>query len=120
MFNSANIINTYASTVTNQNNSIISALDTPRSVVDEKGEKSLSEWGVNDMRVAMSFKLVRGLDRDKLKEFVRDIVFEAKKQLDPTQELQGYVDMFVMAFNTRDIHDGKGERDLFYWFIIEL
>jgi Mg-chelatase subunit ChlD len=28
--------------------------------------------------------------------------------------------MFVMAFQTRDIDEGKGERQLFYWFIVEL
>lgn len=101
-------------------NPIIAALDRPKYAVDDKGAISLSEWGVNDQRLAMSFKLVRGLDRVKLIEFVNNIVSEAKKRADPTQELQGYVDMFVMAFHTRDIQEGKGERDLFYWFIMAL
>lgn len=105
---------------TGAENPIIAALDRPKYAVDDKGAISLSEWGVDDQRLAMSFKLVRGLDRAKLTEFVKNIVSEAKRRADPTQELQGYVDMFVMAFKTRDIQEGKGERDLFYWFIMEL
>ena len=109
-----------STSASNAQNPIIAALDRPRFAVDEKGVLSLSEWGVNDMRLAMSFKLVRGLDRSKLKEFVRDIISEARSRSNSQQELQGYVDMFVMAFHTRDINEGKGERDLFYWFYIEL
>lgn len=109
-----------STSASNAQNPIITALDRPGFVVDEKGVLSLSEWGVNDMRLAMSFKLVRGLDRSKLNEFVRDIISEARSRSNSQQELQGYIDMFVMAFHTRDINEGKGERDLFYWFYIEL
>jgi hypothetical protein len=115
MFNSV-----HSTSVARAENPIVAALDRPKFTVDEKGNKSLSEWGVNDQRLAMSFKTVRGLDRESLATFVRDIVSDARKMSDPTQELQGYVDMFVMAFNTRDINEGKGERDLFYWFLLEL
>ena len=92
-------------------------------VVDEKGVESLNEWGVGDQRVAMFFKLCRGLPRLTLQEFIRNIIAEAVKRGrsgHPEQELQGFVDMFVMAFQTRDIDEGKGERQLFYWFIVEL
>ena len=94
-----------------------------KTAIDEKGVESLSEWGVGDQRLAMFFKLCRGLGRQALQEFIRNIVAEAiKRGQDGSteQELQGYVDLFVLAFQTRDIEEGKGERQLFYWFIIEL
>ena len=102
----------------------LSAMDqAPKYVMDEKGEDSLSEWGVGDQRLAMFFKLCRGLGRPALQEFVRNVVAEALKrgkEGSPDQELQGYVDLMVMAFQTRDIDEGKGERQLFYWMILEL
>ena len=117
-------------------NAFIKALDqTPKRVIDEKGVYSLSEWGVGDQRLALFFKLCRGLSRGTLKEYVSNVVGEAIKRgscmtrlsekpllisTSPEQEVQGYVDLFVIAFHTRDIDDGKGERDLFYWMFLEL
>jgi len=87
---------------------------------DEKGVESLSEWGVGDQRLALFFKLVRGLPRDQLKTFIQNILDGARKRRDAGEEIQGYVDLFVLAFQTRDIGEGKGERQLFYWFITEM
>ena len=102
----------------------LTAMDgAPKRVLDEKGEESLSEWGVGDQRLAMFFKLCRGLGRPALNEFVRNVVAEALKrgkEGHPEQELQGYVDLMVMAFQTRDIDEGKGERQLFYWMLLEM
>lgn len=102
----------------------LSAMDgAPKHVMDEKMETSLSEWGVGDQRLAFFFKLCRGLGRPALQEFVRNVVAEALKrgkEGHPEQEVQGYVDLFVMAFQTRDIDEGKGERQLFYWMMLEL
>ena len=102
----------------------LSAMDeAPKRVLDEKCEESLSEWGVGDQRLAMFFKLCRGLGRPALNEFVRNVVGEAIKRGrggHPEQELQGYVDLMVMAFQTRDIDEGKGERQLFYWMVLEM
>jgi uncharacterized protein with von Willebrand factor type A (vWA) domain len=95
----------------------------PKTTLDEKCEESLNEWGVGDQRLAFFFKLCRGLPRTTLQEFVRNVVAEAikrGKEGNPEQELQGYADLFVLAFQTRDIEEGKGERLLFYWFILEL
>ena len=97
--------------------------DFEKSLVDEKGVSSLSEWGVGDQRVAFFFKLCRGLSREKLQEFIRNVVSESLKRGKegfPEQEIQGYVDLFVLMIQTRDIDEGKGERDLFYWFLVEL
>ena len=117
-------------------NAFIKAMDTnPKLVLDEKNVYSLSAWGVGDQRLSLFFKLCRGLSRNTLEEYVRNVVGEAikrgscmntlsKKPLlmstSPEQEVQGYVDLFVIAFHTRDIDDGKGERDLFYWLFVEL
>jgi len=89
-------------------------------VVDEKGIESLSQWGVEDIRLALFFKLCRGLDRKNLQTFIQNIIQQAKTQNTPEKEIQGYVDLFLLAFQTRDIDEGKGERQLFYWFILEL
>jgi hypothetical protein len=92
------------------------------TIPDEKGEESLSAWGVDggDQRLAFFFKLVRGLPRDQLKTFIQNILDGARKRRDAGEEIQGYVDLFVLAFQTRDIGEGKGERQLFYWFITEM
>ena len=90
------------------------------TIPDEKGVESLSEWGVGDQRLAFFFKLVRGLPRDQLKTFIQNILDEARKRRDAGEEIQGYVDLFALAFQTRDIGEGKGERQLFYWFITEM
>lgn len=89
-------------------------------ILNEKDELSLSEWGVEDLRLALFFKLCRGLEHSKLQEMFGNIVKEAEKREIPEQELQGYVDLFLLAFQTRDIDEGKGERQLFYWMLLEL
>ena len=102
----------------------LSAMDkAPIHVMDDKMEYSLSEWGVGDQRLSFFFKLCRGLGRSSLQEFVRNVVAESLqrgKDGYPEQEVQGYADLFVMSFQTRDIDEGKGERQLFYWMILEL
>ena len=90
------------------------------TTLDEKGEESLSEWGVGDPRLALDFNTVRGMPRDRLKTLIQNILDEARKRREAGEEIQGYVDLFVLAFQTRDIGEGKGERQLFYWFITEM
>ena len=102
----------------------VASIPTKRlTTLDEKYISSLSSWGVQDQRLAFFFKLCRGLERPALQTFVKDVVAEAIKRgqdSHPTDELQGYVDLFVIAFQTRDITEGKGERKLFYLLLIEL
>lgn len=80
-------------------------------------DKSLFQWGEDDIRPVLFFELSRGLTRESLQSMIQTIIERAKKQNTP---MQGYVDLFVLAFQTRDINEGKGERQLFYWFILEL
>ena len=93
------------------------------STDDEQYRSSLSSWGVEDQRLAFFFKLCRDLGRDALQHHVKRIVAESMKrgqEGEPSEELQGYVDLFVLAFQTRDITEGKGERKLFYFLLLEL
>ena len=118
------------STITNKvgpdaiTSAFLQAMDSqPRTTQGENNHPSLTEWGTDDQRVAFDFKLVRGLNRSKLQEFVRNVIAEARKRGvngNPDEEVQGYVDLFCLMFNVRDINEGKGERKLFYWYLIEL
>ena len=118
------------SSITNQvgpdaiTSAFLQAMDSqPKTSHGEKNHQSLTEWGTDDQRVAFDFKLVRGLTRSKLQEFVRNVIAEARKRGvngNPDEEVQGYVDLFCLMFNVRDIDEGKGERQLFYWYLIEL
>jgi hypothetical protein len=66
------------------------------------GATVLTEKGVGDLRVTLFTMLVRG--NTSFTEAVKEIY------ADPTMR----EDMWVMAFQTRDIRGGKGERTLFY------
>ena len=93
------------------------------TTMDDHYVLSLNSWGVLDQRLAFFFKLCPGLERSTLQEHVKRVVAEAVKRGQdgqPNKELQGYVDLFVLAYQTRDITEGKGERKLFYFLLIEL
>jgi len=77
------------------------------------GEIVYTAEGVEDCRVPLFTMLNRGLDADRLQEMVRDVFTESKK----SGQVQLQLDMFLMAFQTRDIRGGKGEKNLFYKFI---
>ena len=118
------------SNITNQigpdaiTSAFLKAMDSqPKMTVGENFHSSLTEWGTNDQRVAFDFKLVRGLSRSKLQEFIRNVIAEARKRGvngKSDEEIQGYVDLFCLMFHVRDIDEGKGERLLFYWYLIDL
>ncbi len=73
------------------------------------GADVYTEEGVGDYRVSLFTMLNRGLEADYIKNYVTKIF--ARKINDEMR------DMFVMAFQTRDVRGGKGERRLFYNFI---
>lgn len=118
------------SNITNQvgpdaiTSAFLKAMDSqPKQTFGENFHSSLTEWGTDDQRVAFDFKLVRGLTRNKLQEFIRNVIAEARNRGvngKKDEEIQGYVDLFCLMFNVRDIDEGKGERLLFYWYLIEL
>ena len=83
----------------------------------ENGASAYTFEGVGDKLVALWFKLTRGCPRADLREMIGEIVREAAA-LGATREVGG--DLLVMAFQTRDVREGKGERQLFFWMLLEL
>lgn len=69
-----------------------------------KGSDVYTEAGVGDLRVAFFTQLVRGLSSNQITEYVQRIL--------ATGNQAQMKDLIVMAFQTRDVRGGKGERDL--------
>ena len=75
------------SNITNQvgpdaiTSAFLKAMDSqPKQTLGENFHSSLTEWGTDDQRVAFDFKLVRGLTRNKLQEFIRNVIAEARNR----------------------------------------
>lgn len=81
--------------------------------VGVKGSDVYTEEGVGDGRVALFQQLVRGCGR----EYINNAIQNAFSTGASDDVLRDYV---VMAFQTRDIRGGKGERDLFYTLLCAL
>jgi hypothetical protein len=71
-----------------------------------KGSDVYTEKGVGDMRVTFFTQLVRGLSNEEIERNINSII-----KTHP-------IDAVVMAFQTRDIRGGKGERGLFYKMLL--
>jgi hypothetical protein len=63
--------------------------------------------GIGDLRVALYTSLVRGLGREEIKQFVDKAVAEGAAR---SQESAYERDLWVLAFQCRDVRGGKGER----------
>lgn len=88
----------------------VQAMNTP--YITKKGINGAdvyTEEGVGDYRVTLFTMLNRGLEASYIEEYVKKIYSRGNKN--------EIIDLFVMAFQTRDIRGGKGERQLFYKFI---
>lgn len=88
----------------------------------EKGHEAYTSFGVGDQRLPI-FQMLRTTPRQTLKEYVRNCVSQAQS-LEKEGNLAGSVeiqlDLFRLVFQTRDKDEGKGERDLTKWMLIEL
>lgn len=80
------------------------------------GADVYTEKGVGDYRVTLFTTLVRGQTYTYLNDHVQKIVQEAEEGLDSA----AMRDLFIMAFQTRDVRGGKGEKKLFYNFFLSL
>ncbi len=60
---------------------------------------------------------MEGITREQLKKMVNEVMEEGKRLNQYPEQL---ADSIVHAFHTRDIQMGKGERDLSYWYLLEL
>ena len=85
----------------------MSAFTSPdMTTVGTKGSDVYTASGVGDARVALSVLLTRGVDKIKVKDGVETIV-----TMRPTDDHDPVLDAFLLAFQTRDVRGGKGERD---------
>jgi len=85
-----------------------------------RGENGAPEYtieGVGEPRVALFFKLVRGLSTDSLDEHLAHV----QRAYDESGDVQILVDLFVLTFQTRATRgEGKGEKALFLELYIRL
>ena len=84
------------------------AADQGRFGLGENGHAELTADGLGDAMLAFFDKLVRGLDEARIREFVGDVLAEARARRDP----EGVKNLFVLAFQTRWCRGGKGERKI--------
>lgn len=79
-----------------------------------KGSDVYTEAGVGDLRVSFFTQLVRGLRRDEIHTQVNQFYNLWRNNPDAGETKEVLRDLIVLAFQTRDVRGGKGERDLFY------
>lgn len=94
--------------------SFFDAMSAPeKTKVGVKGCDVYTEEGVGDLRVALFTMLVRDLSLEDIQSSFKTIM--------ATNPSEDYIrDLFVMAFQTRDIRGGKGEKDIFRYMIHSL
>lgn len=80
----------------------------------ENGSVEYTVEGVEDPRVALFTSLVRGLSSDRLHDLSRKVLDKSE------EDSQVFVDWVVMAFQTRNVRGGKGEKRLFLHYFFEL
>jgi hypothetical protein len=82
--------------------------DAPATTLGAKGSDVYTVTGVGDPRVALSVLLTRGVAHDTVRRGVKAIL-DAPASVDNASTL--VEDAFLLAFQTRDVRGGKGERD---------
>lgn len=91
----------------------VQAMNSPDTTkVGINGADVYTEEGVGDYRVSLFTMLNRGLDTSYIKDSVSKIY---NRKINDEMR-----DLFVMAFQTRDVRGGKGERKLFHNFMAAL
>ena len=79
---------------------------TSLTTVGTKGSDVYTAVGVEDPRVALSVLLTRGARQETIRSGIDSILAMG--------DVQAIADLFVMAFQTRDVRGGKGERLVAY------
>jgi hypothetical protein len=80
---------------------------TSSTQIGTKGSDVYTATGVGDPRVALSVLLTRGADISTIRSGIDSILAMEDKE-------QAVKDLFVLAFQTRDVRGGKGERAVSY------
>ena len=91
----------------------LSLVDNPNRRLGENGHIELTFEGLGDAFLGLFDKLVRGLDTEILEGLIDNVLKE-------TSTPESVKNLFLLAFQTRWCRGGKGERNLFYKFIIIL
>ena len=95
------------------NMAFVQAMSSPDATkIGANGAAVYTEAGVGDYRVTLFTMLNRGLEDTYIKDSIQHVF--------STGDETAMRDLFVMAFQTRDVRGGKGERKLFYSFIKSL
>lgn len=94
--------------------SFVNAMNNPHTKNGVKGSDVYTEAGVGDLRVTLFQQLVRGVKSTEIKDTIH------KAFTNPSSTKDELMDYAVMAFQTRDIRGGKGERDAFYSMLLSL
>ncbi|NBR61680.1 MAG: DUF2828 family protein [Actinobacteria bacterium] len=82
----------------------------PLTKLGVKGSNVYTETGVGDLRLSLFQMLVRGLQASEIRRVINTAFTSPDKAY--------LLDFIVMAFQTRDIRGGKGERDVaFHMFM---
>ena len=85
-------------------------MDTSNLIIGVNGSIAFNEEGAGKL-VALFTSLVRGLNSTYIEKTITELLLNDSKCLE---------DLIVMAFQTRDVRGGKGERDLLYHMFITL
>lgn len=88
------------------NMAFVQAMNASDTKIGVNGAATYTEEGVGDRRVTLFTMLNRGLEE----EYIKENIYKCIEQNDPAV----LHDLWVMAFQTRDVRGGKGERQLFY------
>ena len=88
----------------------------PPRVCGENQHAALSACGVGSSLLALSFAVCRGLHEDRLRSCVDRVLEDARASSD----VDMVKNLFVLAFQSRWCRGGKGERLVFYQFIVLL
>lgn len=79
------------------------------------------EQEIKNKMVSLNFLLVRGVSKDKINTEINDIVKLLNKLTNNNPEKQNLlIKLFIFAAYQRDIENGKGERDIFYYIVFNL
>ena len=98
---------TFVQAMNSHKNEFVQEMNSHKKGVN--GANVYTEDGVGDERVTLFTMLNRDLDEEYIRKAVAKIAFRNQ-----THEIR---DLFVMAFQTRDVRGGKGEKKLFYQFM---
>lgn len=69
----------------------------------------------------LSFKLVRNFSKEEIHKYIEDVYNQlSERTVESSKFIETLVNLYVLAFSTRDCRGGKGEKLIFYHFLLKL